>query len=89
MPTECKGYKESYSSCSQWMQDAFDLNVAAKENVAGGLVDGTSARVDRGGSWFYDAGGCRAAFRYSVAPSDQYDRLGFRLARIPVEVGGK
>jgi formylglycine-generating enzyme required for sulfatase activity len=43
-----------------------------------------SFRVSRGGSWNNDSRFCWAAHRYRNEPSDQNDRLGLRLARVPV-----
>jgi formylglycine-generating enzyme required for sulfatase activity len=45
---------------------------------------GASRRVRRGGSWNYDAGYCRAAYRGRYAPSGGSYALGLRLARVPV-----
>ncbi len=43
---------------------------------------GGSIRVDRGGSWFNDAGSCRPADRGGNAPEYRYDYLSFRLAAV-------
>jgi len=40
-------------------------------------------RVLRGGSWFYDAGFARCAFRNSYVPGFRYDYIGFRVAVLP------
>ncbi len=48
------------------------------------LDNGASRRVIRGGSWLFDASLCRAAIRYWYAPSNRYNYLGFRLARVPI-----
>ncbi|MFZ4699460.1 MAG: SUMF1/EgtB/PvdO family nonheme iron enzyme [Candidatus Methylumidiphilus sp.] len=50
--------------------------VRANETSAG------AARVVRGGSWDYDAGGCRSAYRYSIRPDVQDGSTGFRCARV-------
>ena len=42
-----------------------------------------SARVLRGGDWCSDAGYCRSAFRYSVAPGLRSSFVGFRLVFVP------
>jgi len=39
-----------------------------------------SSRVARGGCWGNGAGGCRVSARYSYAPDDRNNFLGFRLA---------
>jgi formylglycine-generating enzyme required for sulfatase activity len=41
--------------------------------------------VYRGGSWDYDAAGCRAADRYRFNPVYRFDYLGFRPALVPSE----
>jgi formylglycine-generating enzyme required for sulfatase activity len=49
-----------------------------------------SRRVFRGSTWFLDdSGDCRAAKRGINGPDSQFGNLGFRLARVPVEAGGK
>jgi formylglycine-generating enzyme required for sulfatase activity len=40
-----------------------------------------SYRVFRGGSWYFDAGYCRAAYRFRGEPGIRGGSLGFRLAR--------
>ena len=42
-----------------------------------------SSRVNRGGSWSYDAADCRAANRNSYVPSDRTISFGFRVALSP------
>ena len=46
-----------------------------------GLVNGPTARVVRGGSWFYDARNRRVADRVRDSPSYRDSSLGFRPAR--------
>ena len=53
---------------------------------AGDVTDPTGPasggnRVVRGGSWGRGAKGCRAAYRFDYDPGDEYDFVGFRLAR--------
>ncbi len=43
-----------------------------------------SLRVLRGGGWFSDAFGCRAAYRFNFTPSYTYNGIGFRVARSSV-----
>jgi formylglycine-generating enzyme required for sulfatase activity len=69
----------------QWTQGSLNDKPAEKENDRDELVPGASDRVVRGGSWFYDAGLCRAACRHWRAPVIRLSISGFRLARVPVE----
>ena len=46
--------------------------------------NGVSHRVLRGGHWFGDSGGCRAAFRGTNPPSYRDSALGLRIARVSV-----
>ena len=69
----------------QWTQGAYDANHLDKQEDPRESVSRASPRVIRGGSWFHDAGFCRAAFRGRDAPDSRFSFLGFRLARVPVE----
>ncbi|HPF17084.1 MAG TPA: SUMF1/EgtB/PvdO family nonheme iron enzyme [Thermotogota bacterium] len=40
-----------------------------------------SYRVLRGGSWYYNAEGCRVAYRYYYSPGSSYNYIGFRVSR--------
>jgi formylglycine-generating enzyme required for sulfatase activity len=42
-----------------------------------------SARVLRGGSWYFGASYCRASYRRRYEPDQRRDGLGFRLAAVP------
>ena len=42
-----------------------------------------SARVNRGGSWFSGAAGCRSANRYGDRPSNRVTLFGLRVALVP------
>jgi formylglycine-generating enzyme required for sulfatase activity len=63
------GLYDMHGNVGQWCEDLYD-------NTA-------SYRVVRGGSWGYDAGGCRAANRGGGTPGNRYYDFGFRLARVP------
>jgi formylglycine-generating enzyme required for sulfatase activity/WD40 repeat protein/serine/threonine protein kinase len=40
-------------------------------------------RINRGGSWWWDAVHCRASFRSPNPPTTRWERLGLRVARVP------
>jgi formylglycine-generating enzyme required for sulfatase activity len=71
------GLYDMHGNVLEWCDDA--------EKTA----DGASLRVRRGGSWGNASGGCRAAGRIAAPPSDRIDRLGLRVARVPVGAGAK
>src|SRR5262249_38237362 len=83
------GLFDMHGNVWQWTQGVYNHKPVDKEDDGGELIAGASDRVCRGGSWYDDAGFCRAALRFRNAPDYRYDVLGFRLARVPVEVGGK
>lgn len=83
------GLFDMHGNVWQWTQDEYKEKVAETEDDRGGFVARASYRVDRGGSWNNVARFCRAAFRNELTPVFRPSSLGFRLARVPVEAGGK
>jgi formylglycine-generating enzyme required for sulfatase activity len=63
------GLYDMHGNVRQWCEDLYDTK--------------GPGQVVRGGSWRSHGRFCRAAFRDGYAPSDRYDVLGFRLARVP------
>ena len=58
------------------------------EDMAGDVLEWgvdkeATNRVIRGGSWYYPARYCRAAYRNRREPTDRYYNLGFRVASVP------
>jgi formylglycine-generating enzyme required for sulfatase activity len=76
----------------EWCLDGFDKDYykASPVDDPVNLKPGT-ARVERGGSWAFARDYCRAAFRFSLAPDQSYDNLGFRvvLAQDPADRGAQ
>jgi uncharacterized repeat protein (TIGR02543 family) len=45
------------------------------------IAGGSSHRVAKGGSWYFDARYARAASRFATAPMHSFDSIGFRMVR--------
>ena len=65
----------------EWVADWYGENYSGSpaQNPRG--PDAGHGRVLRGGSWFNERGGVRAAYRIGVGPVDSADSIGFRCAR--------
>ena len=66
----------------EWVQDWYhdSYNGAPTDGSAWESPTG-SRRVNRGGSWYFDADLARSAYRGSYDPGRRYNYLGFRPAR--------
>ena len=68
----------------EWCEDVYTDDVYSKHSRNNPVnTKGGSGRVDRGGSWDFDARYCRSAYRYGDTPGYRYFNLGFRFARTP------
>ncbi len=66
----------------EWCQDWYGSYSSSAQTNPTGATSGSS-RVNRGGSWGYDAASCRVSDRYGNAPSRRAGSLGFRLVLEP------
>ena len=64
----------------EWTQDWYGDYPGGSVTDPRGPVSG-SGRVCRGGSWYSNAGGCRASDRHYYSPGHRGSGLGFRLLR--------
>ncbi len=88
------GLFDMHGNVWQWTQGVVNNKPVDNEDDAGELIKGASIkwasyRVYRGGGWSDGAGVCSAASRFWFTPGHRINFLGFRLARVPVEVGRK
>ncbi len=68
----------------EWCQDHWHSNYnGAPTNGRAWTSGSSSRRVIRGGSWYYNASGCRVAYRYSYSQGERAYNLGFRLVFVP------
>jgi serine/threonine-protein kinase len=66
---------------SEWCADFYDAKAYGRYARGDLSEPGGSNRVDRGGSWNFTAGNCRASLRGGFDPGTRYDNLGFRPLR--------
>jgi len=65
----------------EWVSDKYHDSYNGASNDGSSWEGAGSRRVLRGGSWYYDAGVVRAAYRDNGAPGARGESLGFRVAR--------
>ncbi|MCP4550392.1 MAG: SUMF1/EgtB/PvdO family nonheme iron enzyme, partial [bacterium] len=74
----------------EWCMDSSDYGFET-DTYVDGLKDPVckkgAYRVVRGGAWGDGAESCRAAYRRRGAPDDRFQNLGFRLVRLPGQLG--
>ncbi len=76
------GLRDMSGNIAEWCNDWYDPSYygASPERAPRGPAWGTH-RVIRGGSWQFDAQGCRSADRFFLRPLYKFEDLGFRLVR--------
>ncbi|MCF7788328.1 MAG: formylglycine-generating enzyme family protein [Prosthecobacter sp.] len=75
------GLHDMHGNVSEWCADWHDFKLQGGVDPKG--PESGVYRVDRGGSWFSYAAGCRAALRGRVVPYYRNRRLGVRPALVP------
>jgi formylglycine-generating enzyme required for sulfatase activity/predicted nucleic acid-binding Zn ribbon protein len=63
----------------EWCSDWYGGYSSSPQTNPKGPNDG-SYRVNRGGSWLFNAGNCRVSYRCYYSPDYRFNYLGFRLA---------
>jgi len=71
LPTEAQ-----WEWCSDWYEEDYYAESPTSDPTG---PNSGSYRVDRGGSWDYDAESCRSASRNCYEPGIRYYELGFRI----------
>jgi formylglycine-generating enzyme len=67
----------------EWCGDGFDDKFYRQSLAVNPIGPWQAAyRVIRGGSWNYDAGTCRSAYRSAFTPDARYFNVGFRVTRV-------
>ncbi len=72
------GLYDTHGNVWEWVEDWYGPYTSGSATDPKGPSSG-SGRVDRGGSWYGVAGGCRSADRSYDSPGDRNGSLGFRL----------
>ena len=74
---------DMYGNVFEWLEDDWHDNYRNAPSDGRAWIDNPrgSSRVLRGGSWYFDALGCRSVFRSYGGPGYRDYDVGFRLAR--------
>ncbi len=75
------GLYDMHGNVWEWVQDMYHYSYYDVPTDGSAWEKDGSYRVVRGGSWNYDAGHCRSAYRDSLDPGGRSRGLGFRLLR--------
>jgi formylglycine-generating enzyme required for sulfatase activity len=77
-PADAWGLFDMHGNVFEWCQDWYGPYPSSDIIDPQGDNNGT-ARVLRGGSWYYGPRLCRSAFRFWLVPSHRYHYFGFRV----------
>ena len=76
------GLHDMHGNVLEWCEDPAHTNyVGAPEDGSVWSSGGGRTRIVRGGSWYFDPGYLRSAWRFYYEPDDQYSDLGLRPVR--------
>jgi len=78
------GLYDMYGNVREWVSDWYEAYPSNTQLTDYRGPESGFWRVNRGGSWDYDAAYCQSAYRHDLAPGDKMDDLGFRLILYPV-----
>jgi formylglycine-generating enzyme required for sulfatase activity len=75
------GLSDMHGNVLEWCQDHWHDNYDGAPTDGSAWIEGgdESYRVLRGGSWLYNPGSCRSAFRDFYGPGSRDDGIGFRV----------
>ena len=77
------GLHDMHGNVWEWCADWYDDSLSGGTDPSG--ASSGVYRVTRGGSWYYVAAHCRAAFRFWIIPDSRNRNLGFRPALVQSE----
>jgi formylglycine-generating enzyme required for sulfatase activity len=91
-PPNRLGLYDMHGNVSEWCHDNAEwlARIAGQSgaNLETGARRPAHDRIQRGGSWEFDAGRARAVYLRALAPHERQPSLGMRVARVYVGLAG-
>ena len=78
-PPNAFGLYDMHGNVWEWCEDDWQENYITAPINGTAFISLSNIKLLRGGSWVYNPGNCRSAYRYGSYLADNDDLIGFRV----------